>query len=181
MRCSECGASVFAPQLQPRQGHASCKLGAEELPPAAFAQKDGNAIKLRCRTPEEAYLVVDELEKSDILTILPSEEELLAEYKRKGCVELRVSAKAYESLADLRSVVEFQHIQSLEDQPLLFEGKAMALGCAFVILPGLLVFPWLLSNYRKNGYHRMAKEFKLWFFIGVAAWLLLVCGMVALT
>jgi hypothetical protein len=78
-------------------------------------------------------------------------------------------------------VVEFQHIQLLADQPLSLVGKAMALGCGVVILPGLLVFPLLLSNYRENGYHRMAKDFKLWFFLGVAAWLLGVCGMVALT
>ena len=61
-------------------------------------------ITLKCRTPEEAFLVCDELEAADILTILPDQEELLLQYQRNGYVEVRVSARAYESLADLRSV-----------------------------------------------------------------------------
>ena len=46
------------------------------------------------------------------------------------------------------------------------------MGSAVVLIPGLLVFAWLLSSYRANGYDRMAKEFKLWFLFGVMTWLL---------
>jgi hypothetical protein len=152
----------------------------EEVLAQSFAQKDGNTITLKCRTPEEAYLVSDELEKADIIPILPAEDELLSKYKRNGDVELRVSAKAYESVAGLRSVVEFQHKRLRAEQPLPSMGKALAMGCAVVPVPGLLVFAWLLSSYRANGYHRHAKEFKFWFFLGVASWLMVLCGSVAL-
>ncbi len=152
----------------------------EELPSTGLAEKEGNVITLKCRTPSEAYLVSEELEKADIVTILPGEDELFSEYRRSGYVELRVSAKAYESVADLRSVVEFQHKRLRADQPLPYVGKMIAMGCAVLVVPGLLVFAWLLSGYRANGYSRMAKEFKFWFFLGVASWVLVLCGLVAL-
>jgi hypothetical protein len=116
--------------------------------------------------------VSDELEKDDIITLLPEQDELLSEYKRNGYVELRVSAKAYESVADLKSVVEFQYKQLRAENPLPLIGKVMAMGCAVMIVPGLLIFTFMLSSYRENGYARMAKEFKLWFLLGIAGWLL---------
>ena len=151
--------------------------GLPPIIPMLPAQKDGNTITLKCRTPDEAYLLSEELEKADIIPILPGETELLAEYKRKGYVELRVSAKAYESVADLRSVVEFRHSRPRAEQSLPYIGKAVAMGCAVLPVPGLLVFAALLSSYRANGYHRKAKEFKFWFFVGVASWLLVLCGL----
>jgi hypothetical protein len=152
----------------------------EEIPMRGLAEKEGNVVTLKCRTPGEAYLVSDELEKADIVTILPGEAELLSEYKRNGCVELRVSAKAYESVAELRSVVEFQHKRLRAEEPLPNLGKMIAMGCAVLLVPGVLVFAWLLSSYQANGYGRMAKEFKLWFLLGVASWVLVLCGLVAL-
>ena len=178
--CRECGSADFATEARLDPVIESPEPEPDEVPLAAFAEKSGDFVMLRCRTPSEAYLVSGELEKEDIITILPDVDELLSEYKRNGYVELRVSAKAYESLADLRSVVEFQYkqLQPLPaDRPLPLLGKAIAMGCAVAIVPGLLVFTWFLSSYRKNGYNRMAKEFKLWFFIGIASWLLVLVGL----
>ena len=182
--CHECGSSDFATEARLEPVTESPKPEPDEVPLAAFAEKSGNFVTLRCRTPSEAYLVSDELGKEDIITILPEANRLLSDYRQNGYVELRVSAKAYESVADLRSVVEFQYKQlqqSPADRPLPVLGKAIAMVCAVAIVPGLLVFTWFLSSYRKNGYHRMAKEFKFWFFAAIVCWVLVMCGLSVFT
>ncbi len=178
-RCCECGSSAFAAGREPAKASRQQQLDRDEIAPDAMARKDGGAIRLKCRTPEEAYLVCEELEEADILTILPDQQELELQYQRNGYVEVRVSARAYESLADLRSVVEFQHRRVRSEQPLPTFGKLVGIGSAVMIVPGALVFAWLLSSYRKDGYDQMAKELKLWFFLGVAAWLLMLCALFA--
>ena len=178
--CCECGSSLLATRSQPETLGSPRKLEPDETPQGAFAQKDGNVIKLKCRTPEEAYLVSDELENHDIVPILPDDGELYSEYKRNGYVEVRVSAKAYESVADLRPVVEFQHKRLRGEQALPYFGKALAMGCGAFLEPGWLVFAWLLSSYQANGYYRKAKEFKLWFLFGLVAWVLMIVGLIAL-
>jgi len=78
-------------------------------------------------------------------------------------------------------VVEFQYRRLRAEQPLPLLGKAIGMGSAVVLIPGLLVFAWLLSSYRANGYDRMAKEFKLWFLFGVVLWILCILVSVCLT
>jgi hypothetical protein len=179
MTCYECGSSGFAARSDSELAAESRKLDPDEIPLAAIAVKDGSAMTLRCRTPGEAYLICDELEKADILSILPEEEELLSRFRNNGHVEVRVSAKAYQSLVDLKSTVEFQYKRLRAEQPLPHFGKLVAIGCAMMLVPGVLMFAWLLTSYRKNGYDRKARDFKFWFFLGVAAWLLLLAACVA--
>lgn len=180
--CRECGSSDFVTEVRPKPVIESRQPEPDEVPLPAFAEKSGNFVTLRCRTLSEAYLVSRELEKEDIITILPKVDQLLSEYKQNGHVELRVSAKAYESVADLRSVVEFQYKQQLRaDRPLPVLGKGIAMVCAVAIVPGLLVFTWFLSSYRKNGYSRMAKEFKLWFLAAIICWVVVMIGLSAFT
>jgi len=149
------------------------KLDADQIPLNPIAEKDGNALVLRCRTPAEAYLISEELEKEDIVVVLPESEELLSDYKRNGCVEVRVSGRAYESVSDLKSVVEFQYKQLRSELPLTHAAKAAALFCVAMPVPGVLVFVGLLSGYRKHGYDRRAKQFKRWYFIGLALYVLI--------
>ena len=149
------------------------KRDPDEIPLPEIAHLEGGAMTLKCRTPQEAYLICDELEKADVVTILPNEEELVAQFKRNGYVEVRVSAKTYASLADLRSTVEFQYKQLRAERPLPPLGKLLGIALAFIIVPGLLVFVWLLTSYQKNGYVRMARDLKIWFCLGIAAWALL--------
>ena len=177
--CYECGLSTFDAGGKSVSVTESRKLDPDEIAATPIAQMDGRAMTLKCRTPGEAYLVCDELEKADILAIVPDEEELELQYERDGYVEVRVSAKAYESLADLKSVVEFQYKQVRADQPLANFGKALGMFCALMFVPGALVFAWLLSSYQKNGYDRMAKELKFWFFLGIAGWMLVLCASFA--
>jgi hypothetical protein len=173
--CYECGSSAFA---SPRAASVSVpapKLDSDEILLPPIAQSKGSVMTFRCRTPGEAYLVCDELEKADILVILPAEEELMSQFKRNGCVEVRASARAYESLAELRSVVEFQYKQVRTRQTLSHFGKIAGMGCGVMLVPGALVLAWLLTSYRKHGYERKARQLKLWFFLGVAAWVVVFC------
>jgi hypothetical protein len=175
-QCRDCGSSDFADDAGQKLLTELRLPDPDEVPLTPLEKRDGNIVILKCRTPGEAYLVRYELEKGDIIALLPGHEDLLADRKRKGYVEVRVSSGAYESATDLRKAVEFQYRRLRRDQPLSNAGKAVAIGCAIMIVPGLLVFLWLLSNYRTNGYHRRAKEFKLLFLIGLASWPLLICG-----
>ena len=97
--CNECGSPIVSTEVE-LAIKGPCREP-DEIPTPPLAQKEGNAITLRCRTPGEAYLVKDELEQSDIVTILPEDKALYLEYKRNGYVEIRVSAKAYSSIPDL--------------------------------------------------------------------------------
>lgn len=175
-QCRDCGSSDFADEAGQKLLTELRLPDPDEVPLTPLEKTDGNIVILKCRTPNEAYQVRYELEKGDIFALLPSHDELLADYKRKGYVEMRVSSGAYESATDLRKAVELQCRRLRRDQPLSNAGKALAIGCAIMIVPGLLLFLWLLSNYRTSGYHRMAKEFKLLFLIGLASWPLLICG-----
>lgn len=150
------------------------KLEADEIPLPPIAQPNGRWVSLKCRTIEEAYLVCEELEKEDILTILPEEDELQAMFERDGYVELKVSAKSYESSAQLRSSVEFQYQQLRSEQPLSAFGKFIAFLMGFAILLGIFVFLYFLNSYRNNGYTRKAQELKVWFLLGLSMWVLFV-------
>jgi hypothetical protein len=154
------------------------KLDPDEIPLQAMAKKDHGSIVLKCRTPEEAYLVCDELEKSDILAILPEEHELLAQFKANGYVEVKVSANFYGQLPDLRSSVEFQYKRLRAEKPLSPFGKLLGIGCGLMPFPGAFVFAWLLTSYKKNGYARMRRNLKFWFFVGFISWVLLITAMV---
>jgi hypothetical protein len=197
-KCPEGGSSGLVEGRESVSATVPRKLDPDEIPLEPIAQKDGDQMILKCRTLPEAFLICDELEKAGIVTILPAEEELLSQFRRDGYVEVRVSAKAYESLTDLRSVLEFQHKRVRAEQPQLDFWKVMAIACAVMLVPGVAVFAWLLSSsgkpiamgcavmvvpgvvvsagllssYRKNGYDRMAKDLKFWFCLAVAAWLL---------
>jgi hypothetical protein len=179
-RC-ECGSSQVPARSRPASEDESRKLEPDEIPLPPIAQRNNRGMALRCRTPGEAYLICNELEKEDILCILPEDEELLSQFKRNGYVELAVSAKAYESLADLRSTVEFQYKRLRSEQPLLCIAKLAAVGCGIMPMPGAFVFAWLLANYRRHGYDRQARDFKFWFFFGLGVWLLSTATVVVLT
>lgn len=147
----------------------------DEIPLAPFAENKGDMVILRCRTLAEAYLLCEELEKVEVLPVLPNDEEMQAEYEAKGYVELRVSARAYDSVADLRSVVEFQYKQLRSERRLPTVAKLLGIVCGATIPFGLLIFVFLFFNYKRNGYQRMARQFKYSLFAGVV--LIVVIGV----
>lgn len=172
--CSACGFTAFAA----KPAHAPRAHENPGLPHAGVTvERHGALVTLKCRTPAEACLVRDNLESAAVIALLPNEEEMLRQYQLKGFVEVEIPAAAYDSAGDLRSMAEFSVTPQPQGLPL--HGKVLAVFLAIVIVPGLLVFAWLLSSYRAHGEERKAKDFKRWFFIGLAAWLLLILLSVA--
>jgi hypothetical protein len=104
---------------------------------------------------------------------------MLLQYEQKGFVEVEIPAAAYDSAGDLRSIVEFSVTPQPEGLPP--HGKLLAAFLAVMIVPGVLIFAWLLSSYRAHGEERKAKELKLWFLIGLAAWALIIVLSLALS
>jgi hypothetical protein len=176
--CHECGSPIRAGEPRPEPAIKEREPADDEIPIGSFTQKQGNAVILKCRTLREAYLVKEELEEADIIAILPEADVLSLEYRQNGYVPVRVSAKAYESIPDLRSVVEFQYKRVRSDQPLPAVGKMLAMGCGVVPVPGVLIFAWLFPSYRANGYEAAGKQFKLWFIFGISSWILGILAVV---
>jgi hypothetical protein len=169
--CTTCGFTVFAEnptRAQHQRGHADASHA------NVTAKRRGNMVILKCRTPDEAYLVRENLQSGDVIATLPTEEEMLLQYQQKGYVEVEVPAAAYDSAGDLRSIVEFSAPPSEPRLPL--HGKLLAIFLAILIVPGLLIFAWLLTSYRAHGEQKKAKEFKLWFLIGLVTRLLVIVG-----
>lgn len=148
----------------------------ERLPVSTL---DGGVVTLRCRTPEEAFLVRDELGEADILAILPDEVE--EQYAETGVVEVRVSAKSLQAMPELQAAVESRYQKVRTRQTLPSGMKALAMGCGAFFLPGLLAYPFFVLGYQKHGYLRMAREFQKWFFLGLASWVLLILGLFLFT
>ncbi len=168
--CQACGSQGC--EAKPDSVIGQQEMGPETVAPPAVVEKKGAMVTLKCRTPAEAFLVIQELEREDILAILPNEEDLLEEFKRKGYVEMQVSAKAYEATSELRSVVEFRHHLPSAEEPLSHRGKMLASALGVLFVPGLLIYTWLRSNYLANGYEKMAREFRTWFYLGVLSWVI---------
>jgi hypothetical protein len=124
-------------------------------------------VSLRCRTPHEALLIRENLEAEDIIATLPNEEEMLLQYEEKGYVDVEIPAAAYDSAGELRSIVEFSATPCEPGLPL--QGKLFAMLLGAVIVPGILIFAWLITSYRAHGEERKAKQFRLWFLLGIAS------------
>src|SRR6266436_8619140 len=127
-QCRDCGSSDFTDEARQKLFTELRLPEPDEVPLTPLAKRDGNIVILKCRTPGEAYLVRYELGEVDIIALLPSNDELLDDYRRKGYVELRVLARAYESATDMRKAVEFQYKRLRGEQPLSNAAKAVAIG-----------------------------------------------------
>lgn len=127
----------------------------------------GTYTLLKCRTHNEAMLVADELEASDILVILPDEEKMLEEFKANGFVTIQVSSKSYAVAKELQEVIECGHWQKRGMQPLSIWMILASIGLGVVFCPGLIFFFILNKGYDTKGYQRKANSFRIGFFIGV--------------
>jgi hypothetical protein len=173
--CSGCRFTLFeespAHAAQPRPT-------VESAGPGLTAERHGNMVTLKCRTPAEAWLVRENLETAGIIALLPGEDEIELQYAQQGYVGVEIPATAYDSAGELQSIVEFS-VSPPPPPGIGLTGKVMAMFLAIMIVPGALIFAWLLTSYRKHGAERKAEELKLWFLIGLASWLLLIIASVA--
>ncbi len=140
----------------------------DEASRVPLPERRGQLMVLRCRTPAEADLVIQELAREDIMGVLPQEE--IERYRRSGggYVEIQISAAAYQSASELQKVVEFHHQVVRADQPLPFGGRVVAFVLGISICPGLLVFLVVCNNYSARGYQRMARQALLYCLCGLA-------------
>lgn len=162
--CSGCGFTAFKEKPADARPHEANRLLAQV---GVTVTRHGTMVTLRCRTPHEALLVRENLEAGDIIATLPNEEEMLRQYEDKGYVDVEIPAAAYDSAGELRSIVEFSAAPCEPGLPL--HGKMFAMLLGAVIVPGILIFAWLLTSYRDQGEERKANQFKLWFFLGIAS------------
>ena len=141
-------------------------------PPNPVAAKQRLVVKFKCVTPEEAWLVAQELENEDILVSVPSYPTQVRDCLKKGYVEISIAATAYESIPkDLRSSVEYQYYVPPAERPLALAGKIIGVFTGFTIVPGLLLFFWLFTRYLNNGDEKKARQFLYSFLLGFVCWL----------
>lgn len=176
--CQGCGFTEF--DAKPSQGGQPEK---EKPVRSVSAERHGRMVTLKCRTPAEALLVQQNLESEGVIALLPSEEQMFLQHRKKGYVEVQVPADAYDSTGDLRSVVEFSTGVPARYNPgavdLPSSEKLLAAFLGVLVVPGLLVLPWLLKGYREQGEERKAKVFKLCFFVGIGAWVVVILAFLA--
>jgi len=152
-------------------------------PPFPITRKEGSLLHLKCLTPEEAWLVAQELEKEDIVASVPDTLKMGRQCRKNGCsgyTEVSVSARAYE-MADpeLRASVEFQHYLAPESRPLNLAAMIAGIGAGFTPLPGALAFAWIFTGYLNSGQDRKARQFLSSYLAGCAA--LVGCIVVGMT
>jgi hypothetical protein len=151
-------------------GHPTSNLELDITPLEPIAEKKGAVVVLKCRTAREALLVASELERENIIAVLPEKKH----WGSKDYVEVQVSAEAYASAIDLQAVVEFRYFVVRAEQPLPFAGKFAVMILGLMLIPGILIFTGLMSWYRANGYERTARQARLCFLLGLLCFAALV-------
>lgn len=126
----------------------------------------GTFAVLKCRTPNEAILVAEELEAADILVMFPDEEEMMHEFKTDGYVSIRVSARSYAAANELKEVIECRQWQKRGEQALSAKMALLGIGLGMIFFPGLIFFFMLYKGYEKKGFSRKANAFGKWFIVG---------------
>jgi hypothetical protein len=63
-------------------------------------------LMIKCRTAEEAYLIMEQLAAANIIAISPGRAKMLQAYKEKGYVGIEISAQAYRMAKELHPVIE---------------------------------------------------------------------------
>ncbi len=162
--CQACGYDSFTatPPTEPENPNAKSKL--------AFltTEREGKLTVLKCRTPEEAFLVAAELEAADILVTLPDDESLFQEFQTHGFVSIRVSADSYEAAKDLQAVIEPREWEERARQPLSIPMIIAAVGLGLMNCAGLIFLFHITITLEQKGYKRKAKAFAKWFVVGLA-------------
>ena len=179
--CFSCGLREFA--AKPGLGvQDNPKREPQPTAPDSPISKEGTAMVLKCRTPGEAFLVAEELERADIITLVPDEETMMENYRRDGFVAVKVSAQAYEAAKELKSVIERCHWEERARMSLPLGMVLMAVCLSLVLVVGWVCFGTIYEAYKNNGYRRKAQQFGRWFVGSAVFWFILLvvlscCGV----
>jgi hypothetical protein len=175
--CESCEFREFAerpPERRQRQREGKALRSA--LP----VERRGGMVALKCRTPGEAQLVLENLESAEVVALMPNYEEMVLQYENNGYVEVQIPADVYDSSPDLRAMVEFSISEPAASNPATASYTSMqkflagVLGVVFV--PGLIIFAWQLTHHREAGEEKMARDLKFWFLVGIGGWVFLLLG-----
>jgi len=200
--CGSCGQNDFGPsdsvEPEPRKQQPETAL------PCSAVERRGDKVILHCRSISEALLVAEDLEREGMQFKLCGNEtleQLLERSQQERAsfpldapvnstpaelptaergVKFQVEACAYEAASHLlRSSLEFRAPAPVPDaeKRLSSSGKAVAMLLGAFILPGVIIFAFMISSYRSGGLDRKARDFKFWFLMGLLAWAALLVAM----
>ena len=171
--CGECGSIEFKSKAPARIAESvSAVQPAPVTPEALIGVAKGPLItRITCRTPQEAALVIMELESADIIGIV--ENEVVQEAGVSSIADRQIpvltSTKAYEAASELHAAID----------PIVFAKAPLpwATRCLIMFLPmlmcgGVVMYWEILSSYKRSGQERRAREARLWFARGLALWVL---------
>ena len=171
--CGDCGGSEFkskAPDRIPES--VSAVQPAPVTPEALIGVAKGPLItRITCRTPQEANLVIMELESADIIGIV--ENEVVQETGVSSIADQQIpvltSTKAYEAASELHAAIDPIVIANA---PLPWATRCLIMFLPFLWCIGVVMFWEILSNYEHHGQERRAREARVWFARGLALWVL---------
>jgi hypothetical protein len=179
--CHRCRQTNFASSQPSSQQNKPTPTKAPQSPEALTSERDGRLTVLKCRTPGEAFLVVEELEAADILVALPDDDVMAAEYEAKGFVSIRVSAQSYEAAKELQTVIEQQHWDERAKEHLSLPMVGFGVGLGLFPVFGLFVYEPLCKNYSTKKYDRKARTFRRSFYFGIIMFALTVLAAIFYT
>jgi len=120
----------------------------------------------------EAALVAEQLEKADILPLVP--EKPSDTYPKDTAddfpIRVQVSTKALEAAKELSESLSFRADSHCAQQPLPLRLKITALCLPALPPAGLLLFIAGLGHFRSQGFARKVRDWKRWSFFGFVAW-----------
>jgi len=167
LACKNCRHREFQPVVVTPPAKAGTQKNISKIPHLTV-ETYGNLSVLKCRTPNEAFLVAEQLEAADILVLFPDEEDMLQEFKKHGFVSIKVSAQSYAAAKELQGIIECRHWQNRGEQPLSLKMTLMAIGLGMIFIPGLIFFFMFYKEYEKKGFAHKANTFGKWFIVGFA-------------
>jgi hypothetical protein len=165
--CHHCAQGEFQPAVLSAPRRPGPRKIVSKIPHVITETVDKISI-LKCRTPDEAFLVAEELEAADILVIFPDDEAMWQEFKTEGCVSIKVLAQSYAAARDLQEVIECRQWRKIGEQRLSVEMVLLGIGLGVIFLPGLVLALMVCRGYETKGYLRKAKTFLICFTAGFA-------------
>ena len=165
LACHNCRNLAFEQEVMAPPPKSDSRKFISKIPHLTI-ETAGRLSVLKCRTPNEAFLVAEELEAADILVMFPDEEDMLQEFQTHGYVSIKVSAQSYADAKELQGVIECRQWQQQREQPLSIKMALLAVGLGIMFCPGLIFFFMLYKGYEKKGFSRKTNTFGKWFLVG---------------
>jgi hypothetical protein len=182
--CRECGTDEFGIMAPPEVGAKQETVSTDPYQArtlTAEQRKQTFAVLERCRTLDDASLLVARLKAVNIDAFVPDEalfSTLAWNANAYGFVRVSVPTEQYESASEFltessRSTVAFASEQARRTQSvrLSWPMRLLFLFVPITFCPGLVFAAFVCEWYRKKGYTRRTEEAYLLLLIGTAFWI----------